>query len=197
MVEENLNLDPAYWNSRYINNTHGWDIGAPSPPLIEIIDAIDDKNAAILIPGAGNAYEATYLLNQGFTNIHVIDFAPKAIENINQIHGDNKNLHLYCEDFFLHHGAYDYILEQTFFCALDPSLRYSYLSKMSELLNTKGILTGVLFDKEFDDGPPFSGDESLYKNLFASFFIIESLTPCLNSITPRAGTELLFRCRKK
>lgn len=42
------------------------------------------------------------------------------------------------------------LMEQTFFCAINPSLRKDYVAKMHELLAPNGKLVGVLFDKEFE-----------------------------------------------
>ena len=50
-----------YWINRYKEERTGWDIGYPSTPLKEYIDQLQDKNLRILIPGAGNGYEAEYL----------------------------------------------------------------------------------------------------------------------------------------
>ena len=55
----------------------GWDIGGPSTPLVKYFDQLADKQRKILIPGAGNAYEAEYLWAQGFSNVHVLDIAPQ------------------------------------------------------------------------------------------------------------------------
>jgi 2-keto-3-deoxy-6-phosphogluconate aldolase len=68
-------LDEQYWNNRYINNETGWDLRQVSPPLKAYFDQLENKNSSILIPGCGNAYEAIYLAEQGFTNITVIDIA--------------------------------------------------------------------------------------------------------------------------
>lgn len=189
-------LDKDYWDSQYKNNTIGWDIGYVSPPLKDIIDQISDKNAKILIPGAGNAYEATYLLEQGFTHVHVIDIAPEVIRTLANTFGDNKNIRLFSGDFFDHEGEYDYILEQTFFCALPPQMRPKYLWKMFHLLAPQGILTGVLFNRLFESGPPFGGSSEEYRALFAHAFDIEKLLPCANSIPPRAGQEVVLRLKK-
>jgi len=69
-------LDQDFWNQRYVEQQTGWDLGEASPPLVAIFDQIENKNASILIPGCGNAYEAQYLLEKGFTNITLIDIAP-------------------------------------------------------------------------------------------------------------------------
>ena len=60
-----------YWSKRYEEGQTGWDIGYPSTPIKTYIDQIKDKNLRILIPGAGNAYEAEYIFKEGFKNVFV------------------------------------------------------------------------------------------------------------------------------
>ena len=50
-----------YWTNRYSKAKTGWDIGYPSTPLKTYFDQLENKDLRILIPGAGNAYEAEYL----------------------------------------------------------------------------------------------------------------------------------------
>ncbi len=100
-------------------------------------------------------------------------------------------------DFFELKGQFDLIVEQTFFCALDPSQRSHYVNKMAELLNPGGKLVGVLFEREFASGPPFGGTYYEYRDLFKEKFSIHTLSACYNSIIPRAGSELFFNCIKK
>jgi SAM-dependent methyltransferase len=79
--KEMQTLDQTFWENRYVLNETGWDLGEVSPPLKAYIDQLTDKNLRILIPGCGNTYEAEYLLNNGFTNITVIDISPTLIDN--------------------------------------------------------------------------------------------------------------------
>jgi SAM-dependent methyltransferase len=95
-------------------------------------------------------------------------------------------------DFFEHKGQYDLILEQTFFCALDPSFRSKYVEHMHQLLKPAGNLVGVLFNKEFEGGPPFGGSKEEYEQLFSKHLHIKKMEPCYNSIPPRKGSELFF-----
>lgn len=188
-------LSPEYWENRYKEEQTGWDIGKPSTPLADFIDSIPNKNAAILIPGCGNSYEAEYLVEKGFTHVTVIDIAPSPVERLQQKIGDKAKVLL--QDFFEHKGQYDYILEQTFFCALDPSLRPAYVIKMKELLTEQGKLAGVLFNRQFETNPPFGGSKKEYEELFARELQIKKMEECYNSIPPRAGTELFFIATKK
>ena len=77
----NLNLSPEYWSNRYQTNDFSWDIGEISTPLKEYIDQLSDKNIPILIPGAGNAYEAEYLHHKGCKNVFVLDYALEPLQN--------------------------------------------------------------------------------------------------------------------
>ncbi|NRS88486.1 SAM-dependent methyltransferase [Flavobacterium sp. 7E] len=189
-------LDQNYWDSQYKANTTGWDLGVISPPLKAYIDAIEDKNRAILIPGCGNTYEAAYLLEMGFTNITVIDIAPTLIRILQQKFATNNNIQIVLGDFFKHQGSYDLIIEQTFFCALPPTMRQEYVAKMHDLLAYNGKLAGVLFNRTFSAGPPFGGSLEEYKLLFKDAFEVLTMDVSKNSITPRANTELFIELKK-
>ncbi len=77
-----IQLNASYWDNRYVEQTHRWDLGHVSPPLKEYMNSLNNKTLKILIPGAGNAYEAEYLHQLGFTNVYVIDWSRTAINNI-------------------------------------------------------------------------------------------------------------------
>jgi hypothetical protein len=69
---------------------------------------------------------------------------------------------------------------------------------MHSLLKPNGILTGLLFKREFaQQGPPFGGNQADYQQLFESQFDILQLTDSTNSIPQRQGNELFFELRKK
>ena len=192
-------LDATYWNNRYSEKQTGWDLGDVSPPLKTYIDHLKDKSIRILIPGCGNCYEAAYLLEKGFQDITVIDIAPLVIESIQKKlpPGISHKLNIINGDFFDLNEQFDLILEQTFFCALDPSLREAYAIKMKAILKPGGKLAGVLFNRDFDGGPPFGGNEKAYHALFSKFFQINIMAPCYNSIEPRSGSEVFIEFEKK
>jgi len=193
-----MNLDNEYWSSRYIENSTGWDAGIITTPLKEYIDQLVDKDIAILIPGCGNSYEAGYLLQQGFTNITVIDistFLCKKLE-IKFEALPSSRLSIICADFFDHAGEYDLVIEQTFFCAIDPSLRNRYSEKIYQLLKPGGKLVGLFFNRVFAAGPPFGGTEIEYRQLFQQRFTIATMENCYNSIVSRKDTELFVRLIK-
>jgi SAM-dependent methyltransferase len=187
-----LSLDKTYWDNQYLANTLGWDLGQVSPPIKEYIDSIPNKNAKILIPGCGNSYEAEYLLKNNFTDITVIDISPTLVAALKQKFAENKNIKIVLGDFFEHKNQYDIIIEQTFFCALHPNDREKYVFKMHELLRKNGKLIGLLFNREFEKSPPFGGSLKEYEMLFANSFILNSISPAINSVTPRTNSELFI-----
>lgn len=189
-------LDAQFWQSRYQNEATGWDIGYPAPPLCREFDNIQNKNAAMLIPGCGNGYEAEYLIKNGFTNITVLDIAASPLADLKLRLGQAEGISFVHQDFFKHQGHYDYIVEQTFFCALEPQMRPLYVTKMESLLTNRGLLFGLLFNVKFEkEGPPFGGKVEEYQALFARSLKFEYKHES-QSILPRQGKEIFFTAQK-
>lgn len=192
-----------FWQQRYEQDSIGWDMGEVSPPLKAYIDQLPDsaKDQAILVPGAGNAYEVGYLHEQGFTNVTLVDFALAPIEAFAERYPDFPSTHLICTDFFSlspEQYQFDWVLEQTFFCAINPSRRDEYVKQMAALIKPKGKLIGLLFDKDFgQDEPPFGGTKDEYQQRFETNFDIEIIEPSYNSHSARQGSELFIKMRVK
>lgn len=183
-------LDQEYWNNRYEASQTGWDLGEVSPPIKAYIDQLTNKNLRILIVGCGNAHEAQYLLEAGFTHITLLDIAPSLVEKLKLQYQDEPSITVVLGDFFEHHAEYDLIIEQTFFCAILPSMRQAHARQMYNLLAPNGKLVGVLFDCEFDkEGPPFGGSIAEYKVYFEPYFTFQTFEKSYNSASPRAGNE--------
>ena len=199
---ENVN-QAQFWQQRYEEDSIGWDMGQVSPPLKAYIDQLPEaaKNQAVLVPGAGNAYEVSYLHEQGFTNVTLVDFAPAPIAAFAERYPDFPAKHLICADFFElspEQYQFDWVLEQTFFCAINPSRRDEYVEQMAALLKPNGKLIGLLFDKDFGrDAPPFGGTTDEYQQRFATHFDIEIMEPSYNSHPARQGSELFIKMHVK
>lgn len=189
-------LTAEFWNDRYLNDQTGWDLGQVSPPIKLFFDNVKDKSSRILIPGCGNAHEAEYLHLLGFENVHVIDFAQEPLDALKNRVQDFPKDHIHHGDFFKHQGEYDYIIEQTMFCAIDPALRIKYADQINTLLIEGGMLVGVMFRYEMNEGPPYGGTEKEYYNYFSKNFSDINMEECYNSIEPRKGRELFVRIRK-
>ena len=193
-----MNLSEGFWVNKYKTNKIGWDLGDISPPLKAYFDQLENKELKILIPGGGNSYEAEYLFNKGFKNVFVIDIAKEPLDNLKKRVPDFPLLQLINANFFEFNTAFDLIIEQTFFCAIDPGLRVEYALKMNDLLSEKGKLVGLLFDAKLnEDHPPFGGNKEEYNSYFEPYFNITKMESCYNSYHNRKGMELFVVLQKK
>jgi thiopurine S-methyltransferase len=189
-------IDELYWDNRYKQEKTGWNIGYASEPICSYVNQIENKDIRILIPGCGNAYEATYLLSKGFKNIHLIDISDNLINTLKEkfkLEIKEGLIKVEKKDFFELDEKYDLIIEQTFFCAIGPEHRLNYVKKMNSLLKNGGKLVGVIFNFEFNEnGPPFGGNKNEYELMFNPNFKILTMEKCYNSIKPREGKELFI-----
>jgi thiopurine S-methyltransferase len=197
-MTSNRSFSNEFWSQRYEQNKTGWDLGEISRPLKAYINQLEDEELKILIPGAGNAYEAEYLFKQGFKNVYVADISNKPLQNLKSRlpnFPEDQLLHI---NFFEIEDQFDLILEQTFFCALPVNSRKDYAKKTAEILKKDGVLSGLLFSFPLtENGPPFGGSKQEYLTYFSPYFEIEILEDCYNSIKPRQGNELFLKFRKK
>lgn len=184
-------LNDEFWSEKYDTQQTYWSIGYASPPLTEYIDQLTDKDKRILIPGCGNAYEAEYLLQKGFTGVTLLDISSTLVNQLQQ-RFMGQSIRIIHGDFFQHQEHYDLILEQTFLSALHTSQRKDYVDQVYELLKPGATLAGVVFNREFDEGPPFGGNRTAYQELFELKLFIKTMELCYNSIGPRKGEELFI-----
>jgi thiopurine S-methyltransferase len=143
-----IKAEENFWTQRYIQKNTGWDIGKPSTPLKSYIDQLQNKTLKILIPGAGNSYEAEYLYNNGFKNVYVLDISELPLKALKKRVPNFPENQIIQDNFFLLEGCYDLVLEQTFFCSFPPTIenRTNYGKKMRDLIKPKGKLVGLWFN---------------------------------------------------
>lgn len=191
-------FNSEYWDNRYKEQETAWDLGKISQPIKTYADQLIHKDIKILIPGAGNSYEAEYLWKSGFKNIYILDIATSPLISFKNRVVDFPESQIVLGDFFDITQKFDLILEQTFFCALPPEKRQAYAKNSEELLNRNGKIAGVLFDFPFTEkGPPFGGSTQEYELLFKPSFHIKTLERCYNSETTRENKELFVIFEKR
>lgn len=193
-----MNLSESFWENKYKLNKIGWDLGEVSPPLKAYFDQLTNKDLKILIPGGGNSHEAEYLFNNGFKNVYVVDLSKTALDNIKSRVPNFPDEQLILGDFFNLKSTFDLVIEQTFFCAINTSLRENYALKMKDLLNKNGKLVGLMFDAVLNEKhPPFGGSKNEYITYFESYFSMEIFTKCYNSFHNRQEMELFLKFVKE
>jgi len=191
-----------YWTKRYKDGDTGWDIGEASSPLLAYFDQLENKNLNILIPGAGNSYEAEYLHTNGFINVHILDISEVPLDNFSKRNPTFPKEHIHHQDFFKHKGKYDLVIEQTFFCSFEPDqmTRVKYATKMASLLVPKGKLVGLFMEisaMEPSAHKPYGATEAEYKTYLKPHFTSIIFEECYNSIPTRKGNEFFGIFQKK
>ena len=185
------------WEYIYIEGDTNWDLGRPTPVFVDI--AKNYKPANICILGCGHGYDAIMFSERGF-NVTAVDFAPSPINFINKKALDlSLSINTIQENIFSltpeYNNQFDYILEQTCFCAINPDNRKKYHNLVSNLLKPGGLIIGLWYplDKKLSDGgPAFGVSENEIKMLFNhGWEILEERFP-ENSVEARAGREKLI-----
>lgn len=165
-----------------------WDAGRVPDALRAYATRIP-PGSRMLIPGCGSAYEAYYLLENGF-EVEAIDFSEAAVQigkaNLGCF-GDRIRL----ADFFsFEYGLpYDVVYERAFLCALPPRVWAQYAERMAQILRPGGDLAGFFFLKETQQGPPFGISEAKLRGLLDTSFEQVDERPVADSLPVFQGAE--------
>lgn len=183
-----------YWNQRYVDGNIPWDLGYPSPALMDYVIQNTEQSARILIPGGGHSPELAALWDLNYQNVYTCDWSESALEFAQKQNPTIPSDRFILGNFFELEGSYDLILEQTFFCAIPPAMRIAYAAACARLLKARsGRLAGVFFHREFEEaGPPFGGFEEDYLEILGSHLTLIRSEMNKKAIKPRQGTELFM-----
>ncbi|MBE9158104.1 methyltransferase domain-containing protein [Nodosilinea sp. LEGE 06152] len=193
-------LSSTAWEERYQTGTPRWDLGHPAPAFRTLLESADaPKPGSAIVLGAGRGHDAVWFARHGFA-VTAVDFAPSAIQAL-QEQAQTLALQPLQRDIFdllpEYAGQFDYAIEHTCFCAIDPSLRPAYVELVANLLVPAGELLAVFFTHQRSGGPPFGTTAAEVRQLFEPHFEIITLEPVTNSIPSRQGEEHFGRLRKR
>ena len=188
---------PQFWEDIYLKDDAGWDLGESTPVFDKISDAL--PLGKICIIGCGRGYDAVMFAQKGF-EVTAIDFAPSAISTLQSLaSGAGVMINIVETDIFLLTSQFscefDYVIEQTCFCAINPSRREEYEQLVKTIIKPNGKLIGLWFplDKPMDDGgPPWGTTISEVKSIFYDGWKIEKEEFPELSISPRKNREKLI-----
>jgi methyl halide transferase len=188
-----------YWQDRYQQGKIGWDLGQPAPPFVRWLNSNQLTGRAIAL-GCGYGYEALLFAAHGL-QVFGVDFALSAIataQNLAQTKG--LSAHFIERDIFdllpEFAGGFDYVIEHTCFCAIDPAQRPAYVQLVYQLLRPGGEILALFFTHSRPGGPPFGSTVSEIQQHFSPHFEILELEPVDNSVPSRRGEEHWGRLRR-
>ncbi|KJH72435.1 methyltransferase domain-containing protein [Aliterella atlantica] len=190
--------DSEFWEAHYQEGRTRWDLGQAAPPFVSLLDSptapLPDRMAVL---GAGRGYDALLFAQRGFEVIG-FDFAPSAIADATALAQNSGIPAQYLQRNIFDLPAefpnyFDYVLEHTCFCAIDPSDRPAYVKLVKSLLKPQGELIALFWAHSKPGGPPFGTNIDEIREYFQSDFKITSLSLATNSIAERQGEEYLGR----
>jgi SAM-dependent methyltransferase len=160
----------GFWNNKYAASHTPWDLGEVSAPVRRLVEAHFPPEARVLVPGCGRGYEVIWLERLGY-QVTAVDFAEEPIRYLReQAERHGVRPEIMQEDIFLlpihFNGSFDVILEQTCFCAIDPSLYGEYERMAHRMLKPGGRLLGVFMEVKGMDGPPYDTPLELVRAQF-------------------------------
>ena len=191
---------PDYWENRYQENNTPWDLGQAAPAFVSLLHSDNPPGpgrAAVL--GCGRGYDALMFADRGFDVIG-FDFSVSAIEDA-KIIADTTGISakFIQRDIFElpteFENYFDYVIEHTCFCAIDPQRRFDYVDVVNSILKPEGEMIAVFFTHNRPGGPPYGIAPAQIKQYMDRCFETISLGPVINSVPKRIDEEYLGRFR--
>ena len=165
-----------FWEERYLSSNTPWDINRAAPAFIKKNKEIKGKVAVL---GCGKGHDAFYFAKSN-CEVCGFDFSEGAIKFCNELKNEKNfnNINFHYVDFFdlikktEWKNYFDFMIEHTSLCAIDPSRRKEYSNLITYLLKPGGKLIGLFFMRPKElGGPPFGSTKEEIRELFKDNFI--------------------------
>jgi methyl halide transferase len=209
-VAESLQVSsPAFWEEIYKGGRAGWDLGGPTPVFQRLI--ADEKGAGMtsgglppgrmVVLGAGRGHDAREFARHGF-DVTAVDFAADAVRSMRELSDPGAPIKIVQQDIFQlprdWDRTFDYFLEYTCFCAIDPNRRVEYADVVTRLVRKGGVYIDLAFPLDSHaGGPPFAVSVPEILRLFGErgFKLLQRGRPA-DSVPERRGREELLIFQK-
>jgi SAM-dependent methyltransferase len=199
-----MEFDPRdlEWQRRYEADDTPWDKGAPSPPLA---DFLRERRIAgrVLVPGCGRGHDAGALAAQPDATVVGLDLSSAAIVQAKSLASEAPgHLSFIAGDFFALPsdliGSFDWVVEHTCFCAIEPRQRADYVAAAASALRAGGKLFGIFYlNPQREVAPPFPVSRDELSALFDPHFtLLEEWVP-KHSFPGREQCELVRILQKR
>jgi len=192
---------PRKWDADYEHKTDGWDLGGPTPVFKRLISSRQLIPGRMIVLCAGRGHDAREFARHGF-QVTAVDFSSQAVQEMHRLASPEASMEILQHDIFAlpdaFNHAFDYVLQYTCFCAIDPKRRAEYAELVTRLLKPSGIYIDLVFPLDGrKGGPPFAVSASEILDLFQArgFKLISREKPA-ESVSPRRHAEELFLFQK-
>jgi SAM-dependent methyltransferase len=198
----NHNPRDLEWQRRYEQEDTPWDKGAPAPALTAFLHE-KQMSGRVLVPGCGRGHDVRALGTQPNTSVVGLDLSATAIAQAKELSSTlDMDASFIVGDFFNLPSklkrSFDWLVEHTCFCAIEPRLRPDYILAASSALRTGGRIFGIFYlNPDTESGPPFAVSKKELTELFDPHFtLLEEWAP-MDSFPGREGRELVRVMQKR
>jgi len=187
-------IRPEFWDARYAAQRMPWDAHGVPAALMRFLARHPGRGARVLVPGCGSGYEIVAFAQAGY-DVTALDFSAEAVRRARANVGEALASRVLEGDFFNHDfgraAPFDLVYERTFLCALPPDTWPALVARTAALLAPGGVLAGIYFFGDKEDGPPFGLAAGELDELFAGKFTLthDEPVPDAESLPLFAGRE--------
>lgn len=187
------------WEKRYQIGDMPWEKGAPSPGLVDFLEAHSElSKGTVCVPGCGTGHDARAWAAAGF-QVTGYDLAPSAVKlSKERTMAAGLRADFFEGDYLKDTPArrFDWLFEHTLFCAINPDQRENYVASLLRWLKPDGQYLSVNYLIPDEDGPPFGTTrEELIKRFSPHFELLKDWVP--RSYPNRTGLERMFWWKRK
>jgi len=190
-----------FWEERYRAGQTGWDRGRAAPAFETLLGGPGaPKPGRLAVVGCGRGHDARLFAGRGFQVVG-FDFASSAVAAAREAAArEGLAMEFVAADIFAlpedYAGAFDYVVEHTCFCAIDPARRSEYVSAVARLLPPGGELIALFLVNGRQGGPPFTTDEAEIRRMFQGHFRLDRLDAPPESADSPFGSEVFARFQR-
>jgi SAM-dependent methyltransferase len=190
------------WEMDYQHGGDGWDLGRSNPVFRNLLASGELPPGKMIVVCSGRGHDAREFARHGF-QVTAVDFAPSAAREMHKLADPDAPMEILQNDLFnlptKFDNSFDYMLEYTCYCAIDPKRREEFADLAARLLKPGGIYISLAYPiSNHTGGPPFPVSIPEVLNLFQAqgFKLVERKMPA-DSIPARRGSEELLLLQKE
>jgi len=188
------------WQAQYASGETPWDKGAPHPAIVDFIAASGPFTGRILIPGCGAGHDVRAVSTAANEAVG-LDLAPGAADKARTYPRTGNETYMTGDLLKLgpqFRASFDWVVEHTCFCAIDPALRPAYAEAVAAALKPGARIFAIFYLNPGGDreGPPFGVAVAELDQFFSPFFAVEQEWVPARTFEGREDRELVRILRR-
>ncbi|OVA11042.1 TPMT family [Macleaya cordata] len=158
------------WDKCWEQGLTPWDLGGPTPVILHLLQTGSLPKGRVLVPGCGSGHDVIAIASPE-RYVVGLELSKTAINIARELSLSSPNASCFEfieENFFTWRPTelFDLIFDYTFFCAIEPSMRSSWGSRVQELLKPDGELITLMFPvSDHSGGPPYKVSVTDYEEV--------------------------------